>query len=226
MTGKLKNYIRYYFWATYRRKLLDRLLEENKHYYKGIVLDIGGRDRGRFKKPKDKVEKWIFADVETRYKPDIVLDVANMDNIGSESIDTINAIELFEHVENLEKGLEECYRILKRNGIMILSVPFLYPIHADPYDFQRWTKDKWKMELKKIGYKIEKIVIMGRYFTVLADMEKILINKLPVVIRHLCKLFYPLIDVFVKIDNTGLIKNNQGLNKFHGGYFIILKKVI
>ena len=70
--------IKYYFWATYRRKLLDKLLEENKSYYKGIVLDIGGRDRGKFKKPKDKVEKWIFADTEDRHQPDIVLDVSEV----------------------------------------------------------------------------------------------------------------------------------------------------
>ena len=55
MTRELKKHIRYYFWATYRRKILDKLLKENKHYYKGVVLDIGGRDRGKFKKAKDKI---------------------------------------------------------------------------------------------------------------------------------------------------------------------------
>ena len=101
---KLKKNIQYYFWASYRRKILDELLEKNKHYYKGIVLDIGGRDRGKFKKPKDKVKKWIFADIEEKHKPDIVLDVANMKDIKDESIDIINAIELFEHVEKIEKA--------------------------------------------------------------------------------------------------------------------------
>jgi len=134
--------IKYYFGASYRRKILDRLLEQNKYYYKGIVLDIGGRDRGKFKKPKDEVEKWIFADIEQKHKPDIILNVEDMNNIVTESIDVINAVELFEHVENIEKGLNECYRVLKKNGTMILSAPFLYPIHADPCDFQRWTKEK------------------------------------------------------------------------------------
>jgi len=129
--------IKYYFWATYRRKLLDKFLEENESHYKGIVLDVGGRDRGKFKKPKDEVEKWIFADIEDKYQPDIILDVSNMNEIKDESVDVINAIELFEHVEDIEKGLRECHRVLKNDGIMILSVPFLYPIHADPFDFQR-----------------------------------------------------------------------------------------
>jgi hypothetical protein len=58
--------LQYYFWASYRRKILDDLLEGAKDYYKGIVLDIGGRDRGRLEKPKDRVKKWIFADIEKK----------------------------------------------------------------------------------------------------------------------------------------------------------------
>lgn len=95
----IKSNLEYYFWATYRRKILDNLLEENKHYYKGVVLDIGGRDRGKFIKPKDKVKKWIFADVEEKYNPDVVLDVCNMSKIESGSIDTINAIKIFDAKE-------------------------------------------------------------------------------------------------------------------------------
>ena len=189
-----------------------------------MVLDIGGRDRGRFKKPKDKVNKWIFADIEKKHNPDIVLDVADMSEIESESIDVVNAIELFEHVENIEQGLRECYRILKKGEVIILSVPFLNPIHNDPFDFQRWTEHKWKKELKKTGFRIEKFEIMGRYFTVIMDMKKALIKRFPFGIRHFFKLFYPIMDLFVELDNTKWVKNNLKLNKFHGGYFIILRK--
>ncbi|MFA4880207.1 MAG: methyltransferase domain-containing protein [Candidatus Doudnabacteria bacterium] len=220
----IKKNLQYYFWASYRRKILDKLLEKNKHYYQGVVLDIGGRDRGKFKKPKDKVEKWIFADIEKKHNPDIVLDVTDMNRIEAETTDVINAIELFEHVEKIEMGLRECYRALKRNGVMILSIPFLYSIHADPYDFQRWTEEKWKRELKEVGFKIEKFEIMGRYFTVAMDMKKALIKNFPIGIRHFCKLFYPIMDLIVNFDDMNLIKKNPELNKFHGGYFIILRK--
>lgn len=216
--------INYYFWATYRRKILDKFLIENKHYYKGIVLDIGGRDRGKFKKAKDKVEKWIFADIEEKHKPDIILDVSDMNKIKDESIDVISVIELFEHVENPEKGLRECFRVLKKGGIMILSVPFLYPIHSDPYDFQRWTEIKWKKVLNEIGFKIEKFEIMGRYFTVLGDMEKKFIKLMPLALRWFLYLFYPLLDLLVKLDNFKFVQNHSILGRFHGGYFIILKK--
>jgi SAM-dependent methyltransferase len=204
--------------------MLDNLSERNKHYYQGVVLDIGGRDRGRFKKPKQEVKKWIFADLEEEHKPDIVLDVAEMKDIKTEFIDVINAIELFEHIKNIEKGLRECYRVLKKNGVMIISAPFLYPIHADPYDLQRWTEDKWKKELEILGFQIEKFEITGRYFTVLADMEKVFIKSMPRVLRRFLYLFYPLLDLLVIIDKFKSIQSHSKLGRFHGGYFIILRK--
>ena len=147
-----------------------------------------------------------------------------MKQIQDESIDVINATELFEHVKNPEKGLKECYRVLKKDGVMILSVPFLYPIHADPYDFQRWTEEKWRKVLEEIGFKIEKFEIMGRYFTVLGDFKKTFIKSLPRPLRWLFYLFHPLLDVLVKLDKFNLVFSHPKLGKFHGGYFIVVKK--
>lgn len=39
-----------------------------------------------------------------------------MRDIKNESVDVINAIELFEHVEKNEEGLKERYRVLKKMG--------------------------------------------------------------------------------------------------------------
>jgi len=216
--------IKRYFRGSYRRQHLNKLQKEYILEYKDVVLDIGGRDRGSFKKPKDKVEKWIFADIESVHNPDIVLDVANMGNISSESIDIVNAIELFEHVEKINDGISECYRVLKHGGKLIMSIPFLFQIHADPHDFQRWTQKKWESELEKLGFKIEKTVIMGRFFTVRNSMQKTFIQSLPVIIRHIGYLFFPIFDILNKLDNTSWIKNHPKLGNYHGGYFIIAKK--
>ncbi|MCR4313749.1 MAG: class I SAM-dependent methyltransferase, partial [Candidatus Uhrbacteria bacterium] len=164
--------LRYYVWASYRRKLLDKLLERHRKTFSGVVLDIGGRSRGCFEKPKDSVDKWIFADINPEYKPDIVLDVANMTQIEDSSIDVICACELFEHVAEIERGLDECVRVLKENGTMIVSVPFLYAIHADPSDYQRWTQFKWRKEIEQRSCHVDTFVIMGRFFTVMSDHTK------------------------------------------------------
>lgn len=215
--------IEYHLWATNRRKLLDELQEENCNLYKGIVLDIGGRDRGRFEKPKENVEKWIFADIEPMNNPDMVLNVEDMKEIKKESIDVVNAIELFEHVAQPEKGIRECYRILKPGGTILISTPFLYPIHADPYDYQRWTDVKWKKVLEETGFSEIKIHILGRYFGFIADSLQIMTNNISPrykMNRAASVLVYPLICILTYIDNSKISLKNRSLSSYHGGYFI------
>ena len=216
--------IRYYFWSTYRRRTLDALLKTNASYYGGVVIDIGGRDRGKFEKPKKEVDQWIFADISPEHHPDIQLDVANMHNVTDGSVDVINALELFEHVEYPEKGLSECYRVLKKGGVLFLSVPFLYPIHADPFDFQRWTEDKWRNEFTRVGFTIEKGYVMGRDFTVLCEQYKMLVKVLPFIIRAPLYVLYPLYDLIVLIDRFRWVKDHPRLGKCHGGYLWICRK--
>jgi len=215
-------------WNTYRRIILNSLQEKYKSLYNGIVLDIGGRDRGIFKELKLKVDKWIFADIDGSRHPDIIIDVSNMEYFNSNSIDVINALELFEHVFKIRKGLKECYRVLKKDGKLILSTPFLFPIHGLPYDYQRWTYNKWRFELEKVGFKIEKMIIMGNFFTIFADMLKTLLKsqiKRSSFKRKIFSLFLPLLDNLTKFDNRKLLKNNDSLKNFHYGYFIISTKV-
>lgn len=222
--NKVKAAASYYLWASFRRKKLDKLQNKYKSLYHGIVLDIGGRDRGKFKKPKNKVEKWIFADIEEKHNPDIIIDVANMNNLNDESIDIINAAELFEHVKMIERGINECYRVLKKNGIFIISAPFLYPIHADPCDYQRWTEEKWKSILIKDGFSIEKIETLGFFFTVLADMMKTLNKAMPPIIKQVSYIFIPLLDLLTKLDSSRIIKKHPVFSKYTTGYFIIARK--
>ena len=199
---------------------------QNVSEYEGVVLDIGGRDRGSFKKPKDKVEKWIFADIEAKHNPDIVLDVSEMSQIEDGSIDVLSAMELFEHVAKVNNAIAECYRVLKQNGKIIISVPFLYPVHADPSDFQRWTLFKWEKELNSAGFVIVKKEIMGRFFSVLNGMQKVLARSLPKGFKYIAYLLFPFFNALEKLDNTNWVKKHPRLGNYHGGYFIIAKKLL
>lgn len=71
------------------------------------------------------------------------------------SVDAIVCESLLEHVPHPEKIVAEMYRVLKKGGAMYIVIPFVYPFHACPNDFYRWSVTGLK-ELLKEG-EIEKI---------------------------------------------------------------------
>ena len=219
----MKEKITYYLWASYRRRAIDRFLEESKSFYQGVVLDIGGRDRGAFRKPREQATRWINADIEWKYKPDLCMDVAAQ-AIKSSSVDVVNAVELFEHVYLINEGLTECARVLKKGGHLLIAVPFLYPLHSDPFDFQRWTKDKWQRELKACGFHLERYNVSGYFFNVLADMLKSGIKAIPGWLKIPFYIFLPLLDLIAWLDKSRFVREHSILSRYHAGYFMLLRK--
>lgn len=220
----MKAEIYYYFWASFHRKIIDKIHERYRHLYHGTVLDVGGRDRGKFKKPKKLVTKWIFADIEPKHNPDIVLDIADMHMIDRETIDVLSAIQIFCAVEKIELALNECHRVLKKDGHFLIASPFIYPVVNDPTDYQRWTRAKWILELQKRGFKIEVIEDLGHYFTVMADFLNLGFKATPWIISKLLLVFRPLLSLLASFDNISWIKKNPLLSTFTMGYFIVARK--
>jgi len=222
MNTKLIEKFKYCLGISYSRKILNNILNENRNYFHGSVLDIGGgKERGKFVRPK--TEKWISADISSELQPDFVCNVEKMP-FENESFDVIKATQIFEHVENPEIGVKECFRVLKKEGYFIISAPFIYPLHGDPCDFQRWTKNKWEKVLSESEFKIEKLCNMGGYFIVLIDMLRNFNASMPSFFRYLGYFIYPFYYLLIQLDKTGFVLKNNRLNKYTSGYFIIAKK--
>ncbi|MDR1561056.1 MAG: class I SAM-dependent methyltransferase [Holosporaceae bacterium] len=72
----------------------------------------------------------------------------------NETYDGIISNEVLEHVFNPDEFLSEVSRVLKRNGKLLLTVPFVWDEHEQPGDFARYTSFGIKYLLKKHGFKI------------------------------------------------------------------------
>lgn len=67
--------------------------------------------------------------------------------------DIIISSQVFEHVEHLDELLNEISRVLKQNGKMFITMPFVWPEHELPFDFRRFTKNGHIQILTKHGFK-------------------------------------------------------------------------
>ncbi|MFN8353476.1 MAG: class I SAM-dependent methyltransferase [Spirosomataceae bacterium] len=71
-----------------------------------------------------------------------------------ESFDAVLANQVFEHVFNPDEFLENIWRVLKPNGVLLLTVPFVWDEHEQPFDYARYSSFGLKHILQKHGFSI------------------------------------------------------------------------
>lgn len=71
-----------------------------------------------------------------------------------ESVGTVIILDTLEHVENCFLALDEINRILKKDGMVIMSSVMDFPIHDYPSDYWRFTPEAFKLLLKKFPIKV------------------------------------------------------------------------
>ncbi len=127
----------------------------------GTVLDIGCADR-QAESHIPHADNYIGLDYTatgaTLYnsRPDVFADAANLP-FATGSIDTVLMFETIEHVALPQNALQEIGRVLKPEGRLLLSMPFLYPAHDEPHDYQRLTSHGLQRDLTASGLSCQQL---------------------------------------------------------------------
>ena len=137
------------------------------------VLDLGGHKspkRGRFNIEEHELQV-RYANLSASHRPDVQADAAMLP-FKDESFDVVVCAETLEHVLDPVRVMREVYRVLRRQGILLMTVPFLFPIHADPYDYCRYTDHYWREHLQKVGFLEVAVEEQGLFWSVVVDMVR------------------------------------------------------
>ena len=89
--------------------------------------------------------------------PDHYYDGLNLP-FGTGSVDGVISTQVLEHVPNPRLLIKEMSRIVKPNGGIILSIPFVWQEHEIPFDFSRFTSFGITELLIDAGFEIEEII--------------------------------------------------------------------
>lgn len=142
----------------FARKGLYKNISELSHYMSGKLLDIGCGQKPY--KPLFNVDEYIGLEYDTpenrRYKRAEFFYNGESFPFENEKFDCAICNQVLEHVFNPDNFLQEINRILKQNSYLLLTVPFVWDEHEQPYDFARYSSFGLKHMLEKNGFEIIK----------------------------------------------------------------------
>jgi SAM-dependent methyltransferase len=84
---------------------------------------------------------------------DLVGRVENLPHADA-SIGTVIAFNTFEHVRCFWRGFDEIHRVLRVDGVLLVSCPFHFRIHNFPEDYWRFTPSAFEVLLERYPSKI------------------------------------------------------------------------
>lgn len=79
----------------------------------------------------------ISLDIDSQRNPDIVADLHEWNT--ERKFDVVVLAEVLEHCHTPQAAIGTIRKVLKPEGKLILTTPFIFPIHDAPYDYHRFT---------------------------------------------------------------------------------------
>lgn len=133
------------------RKRLNRYLKKiSDKFIDAEILEFGSGDKN-LSVSANKIFFHAKSFTQTDINPDFgheVLDVRDVSNLENNKYDLVLCCNVIEHVyENNEIALN-LKKLVKKNGYLLVSVPFIYPLHDEPGDFWRYTEHNLKKMFK------------------------------------------------------------------------------
>jgi SAM-dependent methyltransferase len=101
---------------------------------------------------------YFKADIDRFHDVNFVISEDDRVPAPSNEFDIIISTQVAEHVTDPAVYFEECYRLLRPGGRLLLSTHGMYEDHGCPSDYQRWTANGLTRDLARAGFHTEKIL--------------------------------------------------------------------
>ena len=151
----------------------QQLKQSATEYLSGRLIDIGCGT----KPYKDLLAPYVTEHIGVDHQ-ETLHDKSKIDRFGTaynitakdEEFDCALCTAVLEHLEEPELALKECHRILKRGEMAIYSIPFIWHLHEEPWDFYRFSKYGLKYLFEKAGFEIVEIKALSGFWVTFGQL--------------------------------------------------------
>ena len=137
----------------------------------GAILDVGCAEQPFRALIESSGQRYVGMDVvqNSRRTVDIVstLEAAPA---PAQAYPVILCTEVLEHVADIDAAFAGLRRLIAAGGTVVLTVPFVFPLHMEPYDFRRLTMHGVQRLAADHGFTVEASAPLGRLPEVLATL--------------------------------------------------------
>ncbi|MDW8465858.1 MAG: class I SAM-dependent methyltransferase [Chloroherpetonaceae bacterium] len=213
---------------TVRFSLL-KAVKENISLFRGKLLDVGCGQmpyKSLILSNNPGVTEYIGLDIGEYFgsKPDLFWDGETIP-LSDESVDCAMATELLEHCPNPAKVLSEIYRVLRPEGLLFFTVPFIWPLHLVPNDEYQYTPFSLRRLLAQAGFRDISIKALGGWDVSLAQMLSIWVRYRPMRYRYRVILAYALTPVVKLLSVLDKKPSSFTDNTMANGWYGVARKL-
>jgi SAM-dependent methyltransferase len=134
-----------------------------------VVLDAGCGEQPLRKGIEAAGAAYVGLDVRQNRAGSVDV-VASLTRVprASESVDLIVCTEVLEHVPDTAAAFAELARLVRKDGVVLLTTPFSYPLHEEPHDYVRLTRHAITTLAERHGLIVTEVYALGNEVEVLA----------------------------------------------------------
>jgi SAM-dependent methyltransferase len=102
--------------------------------------------------------RYLGADLPENKQADVVLDATGGLPLADESSDVVISSQVLEHVLDIKQYLGECRRVMRADGLLLLSTHGSWIYHPHPTDVRRWTRWGLKFDIEQCGFTVVDVI--------------------------------------------------------------------
>lgn len=135
------------------------LIQQYKHLVKGPILEVGGKDYGSTQQVRDFFpnENYLSVDMASGPGVDVALDLTQpletvLAALPVKRFQTIINFSVLEHCANPFAMCNNLFELLEPGGVIFISAPFAWHMHAFPNDYWRFTPEGIKVLFPSLDF--------------------------------------------------------------------------